>query len=296
VNEQHDEHEAVRHLVDLGYVDPVEVALREAAVRQQLDGELQQAISATKQGRIAEAIASLERLKADDPDWVGPRQLLAELHYRAGRLDEAQTEFKWLEHHGVETPRISLLAAGIAIVRREFAVALELLEYAAHVDPALPALHSIHGSVLLRFGNFDQAREAFERALSKNGDDVRALDGMAVLCLAQGDYEAAADWALSAVEKEMQYSRAHYHLGIALSQLNRPKEALAAFEACSRTDPNCAAPYYWISRIAKQQLHDRKQADNYLAQGRQLLRQRRERRAAVSSPPAPTISLPNGLT
>lgn len=296
MNQQPSEHEAVRHLIDLGYVDPDEVALRESAVRRQLEAELQQAISATKQGRIAEAIASLERLKVDDPDWIGPRQLLAELHYRGGRFDEAQTELKWLEHHAVENPRLSLLAAGIAIARREFAAALELLEYAAHVDPALPAVHSIHGSVLLRFGNFEQAREAFERALSHNGDDARALDGMAALCLYQGDYDAAADWALSAVEKDMRYARAHYHLGIALSQLNRPIEALAAFEACSRTDPNCAAPYYWMSRIAKQQMNDRKKAENYLAQGCQLMRQRRERRAVTSSHPAPTITYPSGLT
>jgi tetratricopeptide (TPR) repeat protein len=296
VNQQRDEYEAVHHLIKLGYVDLEEVALRAAAVRRQLEAELQQAISAMKQGRIAEAITSLERLKADDPDWIGPRQLLAELHYGAGKLDEAQTELKWLEHHAVENPRLSLLAAGIAIARRKFAAALELLEYAAHVDPAFPAVHSIHGSILLRFGNFEQGQEAFERALSRNADDARALDGMAVLCLSQGNYEAAADWALSAVEKEMQYSRAHYHLGVALSQLNRPKEAMAAFEACSRTDPNCAAPYYWMSRIAKQQLHDPKQAEDYLAQGRQLLRQRRERRAAVKSHPAPTISFPNELT
>ena len=133
----------------------------------------------------------------------------------------------------------------------------------------------------------ERAREAFERALVQNGDDARALDGMATLCLSQGNYEAAADWALSAVEKDMQYARGHYHLGMALSQINRPTEALAAFEASSRTDPTRAAPYYWMSRIAQQQLHDRERAEKYLAQGRQLLRQRRERRAAESARPVP---------
>jgi len=89
VNPQHDKREAVHHLIELGYVDPQEIALREAAVRRQLEAELQEAISAIKQARIPEAIASLERLKADDPDWIGPHQLLAELHYRAGLFDEA---------------------------------------------------------------------------------------------------------------------------------------------------------------------------------------------------------------
>ncbi len=278
MNQQRDEHESVRHLIELGYVDPAEVALREAALRSQLEAELQQAIKATEQGRIAEAVASLERLKVDDPTWIAPHPLLAEIHYRSGRRDEAQAELLWLEHHGVENPRLSLWAAGIAIGRREFAAALELLDYAVHVDPALPSVHSTHGNVLLRLGKVDQAQEAFERALVQDGDSIHALDGMAAICLIQGDYEAAADWALSAVEKNIQYSRAHYHLGVALSKLDRPAEALAAFEASSRTDPLRACPYYWMSRIAAQQLHDQERAGNYIAQSRKLLQQRRQRR------------------
>lgn len=253
--------------------------MREAALRRQFEAELQQAITSTKQGRVAEAVAILERLKADDPNWIAPHQLLAEIHYRSGRLDEAQAELAWLEHHAVENPRLSLLAARIAIAQREFAATLELLEYAAHVDPALPSVHSTHGDVLLRLGKVEPAHEAFERALVQNGDDAHALDGMAAICLIQGNYEAAADWALSAVEKNMQYSRAHYHLGVALSKIKRPADALAAFEASSRTDPSRIAPYRWMSHIARQQLHDRQRAENYRAQGRQLLRQRRERRA-----------------
>jgi tetratricopeptide (TPR) repeat protein len=280
VNDQRDEHEAVRHLIELGYVDPVDAALREAALRRQLEAELQQAITATKQGRVAEAVVSLERLKVDDPNWIAPHQLVAEIYYRSGRWKEAQAELLWLEHHGVESPRLSLLAAGLAIVRREFAAALALLEYAAHADPELPSVHSSHGSVLLRLGNVERASVAFERALVKNADDADALDGMSSICLVEGDYEVAADWALSALEKNMQCSRAHYHLGAALSELQRPAEALAAFDASLRTDPRRIAPYYWMSRIALQQLNDRERSDHYLAQGRQLLQQRRERRAS----------------
>jgi tetratricopeptide (TPR) repeat protein len=280
VNEQRDEHEAVRHLIELGYVDPIEVALREAALRRQLEAELQQAITATNQRRVEEAVVSLERLKVDDPHWIAPHQLLAEIHYRSGRWNEAQTELVWLEHHAVENPRLSLLAAELAIVRREFAAALELLEYAGYADPALPSVHSIHGNVLLRLGKTERAYEAFERALVQNGDDAEALDGMSSLCLARGDYEAAADWALSALERNMQCSRAHYHLGVALSKLERPAAALAAFEASSRTDPSRVAPYHWMSHIAKQHLHDQQRADNYRAQGRQLLRQHREQRTS----------------
>jgi tetratricopeptide (TPR) repeat protein len=281
LNQQRDEHEAVRHLIELGYVDPREVMLREAAVRRQLEAELQAAMTATKQGRLAKAVALLERLKVDDPNWIAPHQLLAEIYYRSGRFGEAQVEIVWLENHGVENPRLSLLSAGIAIIHRDFAGALELLEYAAHVEPALPSVHSTHGNVLLRLGKVEWAHEAFERALVQNADDAYALDGMSAICLIQGGFEAAADWALRALEKNMQFFRAHYHLGVALLNLKRPAEAITAFEASSRTDPSRVAPYHWMSHIAAHQFQDPERAEHYLAQGRQLLQQHRERRAST---------------
>ena len=89
----------------------------------------------------------------------------------------------WLEHHAVENPRLSMLAAGIAIVRREFAAALELLEYAATSIPQLTwsTLNSWERIASVRESR--TGTEAFERALAQNGDDPHALDGMAALCL-----------------------------------------------------------------------------------------------------------------
>jgi predicted Zn-dependent protease len=285
VTQQHDDRDAVRHLIELGYVDPQEVALREAAVRRQLEAELQQAISSLKQGRVAEAVAWLERLKVDDAEWAAPHQLLADVYHRSGDWHKAEAELKWLEYHGVESPRLSMAAAGIAIARRQFISALELLEYASHVEPELTGVQTMLGAVLLRSGHFERAAKAFERALAQNADDSRALDGMAALCLHHRDYDDAANWALSAVEKDMQFGLAHYHLGVALTHLNRPTEAVAALEACARADGACIAPFYWLSRIAKQQLHDPVRAIAYREQCRQRLQQRRKRRATSTSQP-----------
>ena len=290
--EQCVEHDSVRHLSDLGYVDPIDMAMREATLRQQLDAEFQQAVSVAKQGLAAEAIRILERLKVDDPNWIAPHQLLAEIHCRVGHWDEGEKELQWLEHHAVESPRIAMLAAGLAKSRREFSVSRELLEYAAHVEPALAGVQSQLGHLLLRLGDHHRAREHFELAFSQNESDAQALDGLASLALIASDYESAANWALSALDNDIRAWRAHYHLGVALAMLLKPEEAMAAFEASARINPDCVATLYWMARISQSQLSDTQRADSYRSLGRQRLRERRQRtattavaRAQVATPP-----------
>lgn len=278
MNQQRDEYESVGHLVELGYVDPQETTLRELAVRQQLEVELQQAIAAIKAGRDADVVAALNRLEVDDPDWIAPHQLLAELHLRAGRFEDAENELKWLEYHAIERPAISLLSARIAVARRHFSEALDLLDYASYVAPELSGVHTLHGIVLLRLGKLELAEQALEKALQQQSTDVRALDAMAAISLRRGDFEDAANWALSAVEADMQFARAHYNLGVSLAKMGRPAEAIAALETCVRIDPNCAAPFRWLATIAGAQPGDDNRATSYRKEGLERLRQRKARR------------------
>jgi tetratricopeptide (TPR) repeat protein len=274
----HDEDESVRHLVALGYVDPIEVEAREAARRRELEVRLRQAIEPRRQGRDDQAAVALEKLAVDDPDWVSPRQQLAEIYYSAGRWDEAQAHLDWLADHGVDHPRLALIAGGIAAVRRNFRSALEDLQYARNAEPNLPSVHTLLGTVLFRLGRLDEAENAFRQAADQNPTDARARDSVAAVCLKHGEYEAAADWALRSLEQDMQLFRAHYHLGVALAYLNRPTEAVAALEAAARVEPARVAPYYWLSRIATQQLHDSAASARYLELARGIIRQRRAQR------------------
>ena len=275
---RHVEDESVRHLVDLGYVDPEDVAAHAAELRHQSQAELKRAMELNSQGRGQEAAALLEIISGDDPDWVPPHQRLAEIYYSAGRCDNAQAELDWLAHHGVEHPRLALIAGGLALGRRDFSAALEELQYARHVEPNLPSVHTLLGTVLLRLRRWDEAEDAFREAAQQNPNDARARDGMAAVCLQHGEYEDAADWALRALEQDMQLFRAHYHLGLALAQLNRPEEAVQALGASSRIDRTRTAPYYRLSQIARHRLNDPAGAERYREHAREIIRQRRAQR------------------
>jgi tetratricopeptide (TPR) repeat protein len=273
-----DEDESVRHLVELGYLDPDEVAAWEAVRRQQLQAQLSEAIELNRQGRGPQAAALLVETIGSDPDWSPPHQLLAEIYYQAGRWSDTQAELEWLADHGLDTPQLALIAAGIALARREMNTSLQELEYARRVEPELPSLNTLLGTVLFRLARLDEAEDAFREASQQNPADARARDGLAAIYLKHGEFEDAADWALRAVEQDMQLFRAHCHLGMALVQLGSPEEAIAALETAARVDPTRAAPYYWMSRISEEQLKDSARAARYHEQAREIIRQRRRRR------------------
>jgi predicted Zn-dependent protease len=276
--QQHDDDRSVQHLIELGYVDPEEIAARNDAVRRQNEAELCRAAELASQGKMQEAVFRVERLSADNPEWIAPRQLLAELRYRTRQFGAVQAQLDWLTYHGVEHPRLALIAGAMALRRREFQSALEELEYARHVEPKLPSVHTLYATVLLRLGRLDEAAEVFRRAVQCEPTDARAHDGLAAISLRQGRFDDAADWALQALEQNMQLFQAHYHLGLALARLNRPHEALQALETCARAEPQRGAPYRWLSRIAEDQLHDRALAARYQQRGREVIRWRRSRR------------------
>jgi tetratricopeptide (TPR) repeat protein len=243
--------ESVRHLVALGYVDPELMSLRERSLRQQLEAEFQQALKLYQSDDLRAAIEQFERLAAEDPDWVAPRQVLVESYYRAGRPADAGRHLAWLTQHGVEHPRLALVEGALALGRRELEQAQDALEYAAHVEPKLPSVHTLLGMVYFRRGKLAEADASFDRALELNLADTRALDGRAAIHLRRGEFAEAADLSLQALEQDMQFFRAHYQLGVALVRLDRLKEAQVAFESAARVGTQHAAPYYWLTRIAR---------------------------------------------
>jgi tetratricopeptide (TPR) repeat protein len=273
-----DEDASVRHLVELGYVDPTQIAAREAARRRELQAQLRDAIEMNRQGRGQEAAALLQKLAGDDPDWIAPHRLLAEICYSAGQFQAAEAHLEWLVHHGVDLPPVALMSARLALARRDLRTALAELEFARWVDPNLPAVNTLFGTVLRRLGRWTEAEDAFRLAVEQDPTDARARDGLAAICLMHGEYEDAADWALRALEQDMRLFNAHYHLGLALSFLQRPDDAITALETATRLESERVAPYFRLSRIAGEQLKDPTRSASYRDCAREIIRGRSKRR------------------
>jgi len=277
----------VKHLADLGYVDPHDAALRRAVAergRQVALGAAQESLAA---GRLDEGVAALLRLCNEAPAWAPPRRLLATACYQLGRATEAREHLDWLELHAVEHAQLSLLRAAIDLAGRRLDSAEDHALYARHLSelnnaPVAAGPELIVGEVRLRRGDAEGAEAAYRRALELAPGDARALTGLAGVALMRGDDEGAADLALEALEVDMKLALAHYRLGLALARMERWHEARVALETFARLGPRRAVALRRLARIAELQ-GDGAAVAEYRVRARRVVAERRKLRARSAS-------------
>jgi tetratricopeptide (TPR) repeat protein len=270
-----DELNSVRHLLDLGYEDRLDVAARERALRQRHADASRHAERLLSSGQIPDAVTALEALVREVPDWAQPHRLLAHAYSAAGQLDLASEQLDWLTFHGCETPQLALLRGGLAMARRRFDEASDLADYARRLDAGIAGADAMLGQLHVRRGLTDDAERAFQRELAHHPASAAALAGLAAVWLRRDDCERAVDWALRALEQNIRQPATHYRLGVALARLGRTNEAVTALETAAKLRPDFAAPFRLLTRLAREPLHDLLRAAEYERQGRERLRRRR---------------------
>jgi len=99
----------------------------------------------------------------------------------------------------------------------------------------------------------DQAREAYERALSLRPDHADARANLGRLLHQQGRVEEAERQYRAALEHEPGNVIAAFNLGVALEDLGRPDAALEAYELSLRANPSYAAAHFNLARLFEQE-------------------------------------------
>jgi tetratricopeptide (TPR) repeat protein len=269
--------ESVRHLVELGYVDPLVVAAQRRRDAESLESSLKQSRGRLEAGKLAAAIKLLKQLAVQAPEALGPHRLLARAYFRAGELDAALGELRWLEVHGYEHAESALLRATIALRRRELAGAIDQAQYARCLQNPLPAADVLLGEAYFRCGELQSARAAFQSALDSDGANAAALAGVAAVCLREGEFESSVDWALQALDEDMRQPAVHYRLSLALLGMERRVEAAAALEMAVQLDSRFAAPHRRLASLYDND--DAPRAAEHRRRGREIVALRRADRA-----------------
>lgn len=283
---------AIQHLVDLGYVDPMDVIAREAALQCDRTSLLNRAISMLDAGLCAPAINALDQVVREFPDWYDGCALLAESYYRAGNYPAAREQINRLISCGFENPHLYLLSAAIGIATREFDRALTEIAYARRGATMPPEMPYLMGRIQLGRRDFPAAEQSFHQAINSGNQMAQSLDGLATVKLHVADYENAAVFALDALAQDMRMAKAHYHLAIALYFLNRPHESLQALCSWAALEPQSAAPHFWMIRVHQHLLNDLQQAELCRQHAKQIIQTRR--RTAATAPAGGT-SIPTSI-
>jgi tetratricopeptide (TPR) repeat protein len=222
--------EAIKHLVDLGYIEPpsadVEKAIEDCLLDQR--SNLVQALSTSR--RAAEAIPLLQELVADYPDRpIYPYQL-AVVYRSLEMYDECEAALLSLPEDWQSGIQVQSMFARIAYSRGDVHYAIQVVEAIVNSGASDIATANQMGRFLIELKCWKEAKSVFEQSHAAYQENPVALDGLAQICNEQDEFEAAAEFALEAVSLQHHFPEAHFHLGVALRGMGNEGEAIAAFE------------------------------------------------------------------
>ena len=170
----------------------------------QADERVAQAAQLLREGQLQLGELLLRQALAAQPAHVGALALLAQIHQRAGRHEEA----------------------------------LQCFDAALHAAPHSPRLLHARGLALKALGRLDEAVVAYDAALAVTPGDFEVHHNRGVALRLLGQHEAAVASSLRATELQPASPEARNGLGIALQAAGDPAAALQAFEQALQLRPN----------------------------------------------------------
>jgi tetratricopeptide (TPR) repeat protein len=114
--------------------------------------------------------------------------------------------------------------------------ALKVLNKAKNNKPNSEVWYQI-GKIYMQLSNFEEAKNAFNSALEFEIDKAKFHQALAVTLIRLGDFEEAAEHALTSIELVKYFPEAHYTLGEALEKSGDLENAKIAFETAARLKP-----------------------------------------------------------
>ena len=114
--------------------------------------------------------------------------------------------------------------------------ALNLLKKSSQNKPNSRVWFEI-GKIYRSINKFHDAKEAFEKALKLEIDNAKIHQAIAETLIRLGDFEEAAEHALTSIELVKYFPEAHYTLGEALEKLGDLDNAKKAYETAAKLKP-----------------------------------------------------------
>jgi len=241
---------ALKQLVDLGYIeDPGEDNTK--ALNMAIK-ELKYNLSRVyfSSGNVGQTILLLEELQLMDNNDLRFPLDLAKCYLQKADYKKVKHIIQFLKSRdGVNLSYLEILE-GIALSgQNKIHAALRLFKKANECLPEIPALHIELGKAYLSLERFQEALNVFNTALEKDDENAFAWHGLSIAHLRLGNFEDAAESALNAVGLLYHFPYAHYHLGEALYNMGRFKEAMQAFELVLNMNSKLVKAAVWLLKL-----------------------------------------------
>jgi len=162
-----------------------------------------------RKGEVEQALASLDRSLAIDPDFVEALCNRGNLHAQFGRFGQALIDYR----------------------------------RAVEVDPGSVEAWSNMGLVFSQVGDQQQAEACLEKALQFDPKYLKALNNMGLVLTRKGDPARALVYLDQALTLNAKYELAYFNRGVALKELGRLQESVSDLTRVVELNPRQAAAY-----------------------------------------------------
>jgi tetratricopeptide (TPR) repeat protein len=201
-------------------------------------------------GEAAEAVSILRPLLDSAGPHVTTRRLLAQALAAGGQADAALAELETAHGEAPDDLELSFALAHAYLDSKKVDAAAGLFDQILAKRP-IPQTNVLLGRAYSEFGLYDRARAQFAAALKRDPRARHAhyyLGVAAVREKGREGLEAAAREFQAELKIAPEDPLANRELGVALVDLERPREALPALEIAARDEPGQTRTLYYLGR------------------------------------------------
>lgn len=244
--------DTLAQLIKLGYLEPPGKDAQESIALSQFSRAMNLAdVYIEKQDHQAAKLELLKALKLRPGDVLARREL-ASCYLKLDDTEAARALLEPLLKEGGERPWIRVMQAELALKDGDHELALKLFR---DIDTPGMQGHAIQvkvGRILSEKQLWDEALEAYEKALEFDEDSPDAHSGLGFVLLQRQRYQESIEHFLVSIGLNYYQPLTHVQLGIALAATGRLRNASEAFRNALSMQPENE-----LARSALEQLSDK---------------------------------------
>ena len=199
-------------------------------------------------GQDEKAIAILKPLEAAHPDDLSVAWLLGSALIRTGHRREGLARVDRVAREG-KSPEAYLLAGRTTLKMNEFERARDYAAEAARLNPRLPGLDTLRGTVLNYLGDAEGAAAALRKAVEADPKDSEAQLALGAVLLTGRDLDGARRHLHLALELNPKSTVARYEWAKLERAEGQVEAAAKDFEKVVHDDPNWAQPHVELAAL-----------------------------------------------